>query len=83
MSPDLRAMFQRVTKGAMPCSAGDPSHGDFKIDGQYVNTPAQGIVGIPFIDEYVEKASLDYLDRAAQARSRPGNGITTFSVDLT
>jgi arylsulfatase len=26
-----------------------------------VNTPAQGVVGIPFVDEYIEKAALDYL----------------------
>ena len=28
---------------------------------------AQGVVGIPFLDEYIEKAALDYLDRAAAA----------------
>jgi len=67
MSPELRAMFQRVTKGAMSGNAGETPHEDFKINGQYVNTPAQGVVGIPFFDDYVEKASLDYLDRAAQA----------------
>jgi arylsulfatase len=37
-----------------------------KVNGQYVNTPAQGVVGIPFFDEYVEKASLEYLDKAAK-----------------
>jgi arylsulfatase A-like enzyme len=67
MSPELRAMFQRVTKGAMSGNAGETPREDFKINGQYVNTPAQGVVGIPFFDDYVEKASLDYLDRAAQA----------------
>jgi len=67
MSPDLRAMFQRVTKGALSADAGQPAREEFKINGQYVNTPAQGVVGIPFFDEYVEKASLDYLDRAAKA----------------
>ena len=67
MSPELRAMFQRVTKGAMSGNAGEAPREDFKINGQYVNTPAQGVVGIPFFDDYVEKASLDYLDRTAQA----------------
>jgi arylsulfatase len=67
MSADLRAMFQRVTKGALSGNAGAPPHEDFKINGQYVNTPDLGVVGIPFFDAYVEKASLDYLDRAAQA----------------
>ena len=67
MDPELRAMFQRVTKGALSGNAGQPAKEDFKINGQYVNTPQQGIVGIPFFDEYVEKASLDYLDRNARS----------------
>jgi len=67
MPADLRAMFAKVTKGAMEGTAGQPAREVFKINGQYVNTPAQGVVGIPFFDEYVEKASIDYLDRAAKA----------------
>jgi arylsulfatase len=63
MDPKLREMFQRVTKGALSGNAGEAAREDFKINGEYVNTPDQGIVGIPFFDEYVEKASLDYLDR--------------------
>ena len=67
MSPDLRAMFVKVTRGAMSGNAGETAHEEFKINGQYVNTPEKGVVGIPFIDEYVEKASLEYLDGAAKA----------------
>jgi arylsulfatase len=67
MSPELRAMFAKVTKGAMSGNAGQTAREEFKINGQYVDTPAQGVVGIPFFDEYVEKASIDYLDRAAKA----------------
>ncbi len=67
MSEDLRAMFARVTKGALSGNAGQTAREDFKINGQYVNTPSQGVVGIPFFDEYVEKASLDYLDRNANS----------------
>jgi len=67
MSEDLRAMFARVTKGALSGNAGQAAREDFKINGQYVNTPDQGVVGIPFFDEYVEKASLDYLDRNANS----------------
>src|SRR3954471_7633364 len=67
MDADLRAMFARVTKGAMSGNAGQAAREDFKINGQYVNTPDQGVVGIPFFDEYVEKASLDYLDRNANS----------------
>ena len=65
MPPELRAQFQRVTKGALEGNAGQPAREVFKINGQYVNTPTQGVVGIPFFDDYVEKASLEYLDRAA------------------
>jgi arylsulfatase A-like enzyme len=70
MDPELRAMFQRVTKGAMSGNAGQPAREDFKINGQYVDTPVinggEGVVGIPFFDGYVEKAAIDYLDRNAQ-----------------
>jgi len=75
MSPELRAMFARVTKGALSGNAGQPAREDFKINGQYVDTPVidgkPGVVGIPFFDGYVEKASLDYLDRAARTPTQP------------
>ena len=66
MPTELRAMFARMTKGALEGNAGQPAREVFKINGQYVNTPAQGVVGIPFFDEYVEKASIEYLDKAAK-----------------
>jgi len=40
--PELRAMFARVTKGALSGDAGQPAKEDFKINGQYVNTPDKG-----------------------------------------
>src|SRR6516164_10085637 len=71
MDPELRAMFQQVTKGALSGNAGEKATEDYKINGQYVNTPVingkEGVVGIPFFDEYVEKASLDDLDRNARS----------------
>jgi len=67
MDPELREMFQKVTKGSLSGKAGETAKEDFKINGQYVNTPDKGVVGIPFFDEYVEKASLEYLDKAAKA----------------
>jgi len=66
MPAELRAMFEKVTKGALEGTAGQPAREVFKVNGQYVNTPAQGVVGIPFFDEYVEKASIEYLDKAAK-----------------
>src|SRR5271156_1905159 len=65
MSAELRAMFVRVTKGAMSGNAGETPKEEFKINGQYVNTPEKGVIGIPFFDRYVEKASMEYLDRNA------------------
>ncbi|HEX7080255.1 MAG TPA: arylsulfatase [Gammaproteobacteria bacterium] len=63
MDPALRSMFVQVTKGSLSGKAGEPATEDFKINGQYVNTPEKGVVGIPFFDEYVEKAALEFLDR--------------------
>jgi len=67
MPPQLRALFAKVTKGMLEGNAGKPAREMFKINGEYVNTPAQGVVGIPFLDEYIEKAALDYLDRVAKS----------------
>ncbi|HVJ17632.1 MAG TPA: arylsulfatase [Polyangiaceae bacterium] len=67
MDPELRKMFERVTRGALSGKAGEEPTEDFKVNGQYVNTPEKGIVGMPFYDEYVEKAALEYL--AANAKS--------------
>jgi arylsulfatase A-like enzyme len=71
MSPELRAMFARVTKGALSGNAGQPAREEFKINGQYVDTPVingkEGVVGIPFFDGYVEKAAIEYLDRNASS----------------
>ncbi len=71
MDPKLRAMFQKVTKGALSGKAGEKPVEEFKINGQYVDTPTvnggEGVVGIPFFDSYVEKAALSFLDDAAKS----------------
>src|SRR5215471_5615002 len=67
MTPELRAMFEKVTKGMMSGKAGGKATEDFKVNGQYVNTPEKGVVGIPFLDEYIEKAGLEFLDSAAKS----------------
>jgi len=67
MSPELRAMFQKVTKGALSGKAGEKAVEDFKINGQYVNTPEKGVVGIPFIDEYIEKAAIEFVEKGAKS----------------
>jgi arylsulfatase A-like enzyme len=71
MDPKLREMFEKVTKGALSGKAGEKPVEEFKINGQYVNTPVidgkEGVVGIPFFDEYVEKASIEHLDKVAKS----------------
>jgi arylsulfatase A-like enzyme len=67
MDPELRAMYAKVTKGLLEGTAGSPAREICKINGEYVNTPDKGVVGIPFLDEYIEKAALDYLDKSARS----------------
>lgn len=67
MSPELRAFFNKVTKGMLSGKAGEPAKEDFKINGEYVNTPEKGVVGIPFLDEYIEKAATEYLDKVGKS----------------
>jgi len=48
MPADLRAMFPEGDPG-LPCRAGgQKATEDFKVNGQYVNSPEKGVVGIPF-----------------------------------
>jgi arylsulfatase A-like enzyme len=67
MDPKLREMFQRVTKGSLSGNAGEKAKEDFKVDGEYLNTPEKGIVGIPFVDEYIEKAAIEYIEKGAKS----------------
>jgi hypothetical protein len=69
MAPELRAMFQRVTKGAMSGNAGQPAGRgiqDQRPVCRYAGHQGVGVVGIPFFDGYVEKAAMEYLDRSAK-----------------
>ncbi|QNT68048.1 arylsulfatase [Defluviicoccus vanus] len=67
MDPELRKMFAEVTKGSLSGKAGGKVTEDFKVNGEYVDTPDKGIVGIPFLDAYVEKAALEFLDEAKKS----------------
>jgi len=71
MPAELRALFQKVTKGMLSGKAGSPATEDFKVNGQYVNTPEKALVGIPFLDEYIEKAGLEFLEKAAKNPGKP------------
>jgi arylsulfatase A-like enzyme len=61
MDPELRAFFNKVTKGSLSGKAGEKPVEDFMINGQYVDEPGKnvtlhgvnypkGVVGIPFFD---------------------------------
>jgi arylsulfatase A-like enzyme len=67
MDPKLRAMFDKVTKGSLSGEAGQKAKQDWKVNGEYVDTPEKGVVGIPFLDKYVEQAALEFLDKAAKS----------------
>lgn len=71
MSPELREMFQKVTKGALSGNAGEEAKEDFKVNGEYVDTPDKGVVGIPYLDKYVEQAAIEFLEEAAKDKSEP------------
>ncbi|WP_245428590.1 arylsulfatase [Kumtagia ephedrae] len=71
MDPELRKMFKEVTKGSLSGKAGEKPTEDFKINGQYVDTPDKGVVGIPYFDGYVEKAAIEFLEEAAKAPNEP------------
>jgi arylsulfatase len=65
MSEDLRKVFNQVTRGSLSLKDGKVVE-DWKVNGEYDDTPNKGVVGVPFIDAYVEKAGLEFLDRAAK-----------------
>ena len=82
MDPELRTMFQKVTTGSLSGNAGEKAKEDFKINGQYVDKPGEnvtlhgvnypnGVVGIPFFDSYVEKATIEFLEDAAKNTGTP------------
>jgi arylsulfatase A-like enzyme len=71
MDPKLREMFWNVTKGSLSGKAGQKAHEDFKVNGEYVDTPEKGLVGIPFMDKYVEQSALKFLDEAAKNPGQP------------
>ncbi|HVP10645.1 MAG TPA: arylsulfatase [Phycisphaerae bacterium] len=71
MDPKLREMFEKVTKGSLSGKAGEQAKEDFKVNGQYVDTPEKGVVGIPFVDKYIEQSGLKFLEDAAKNPSQP------------
>src|SRR6516225_521447 len=50
MPDSLRDLFKKVTTGASTGNAGEKAHEDFKVNGEYVDTPDKGLAGIPYLD---------------------------------
>jgi arylsulfatase A-like enzyme len=71
MDPKLREMFDKVTKGSLSGKAGEKPHQDWKVNGEYVDTPEKGVVGIPFLDKYVEQSGIKFLQEAAKHPDQP------------
>jgi arylsulfatase A-like enzyme len=71
MPDELRAMFANATKGMMSGNAGETPHEEWKVNGEYEDTPEKGWVGIPYLDAYIEKAALGFLDDAAKHPNQP------------
>jgi arylsulfatase A-like enzyme len=71
MEPKLRETFNQVTKGSLSGNAGEKAHEDWKVNGAYVDTPEKGVVGIPFLDKYVEQSGIKFLEDAAKHPEQP------------
>ncbi|MCB9875493.1 MAG: arylsulfatase [Planctomycetaceae bacterium] len=71
MDSELRDMFAKVTKGSLSGNAGEPAKEDWKVNGQYVDTPDKGVVGIPYMDKYVEESGIKFLEDAAKHPDQP------------
>jgi arylsulfatase len=71
MDPKLREMFNKVTRGSLSGKAGEKAREDFKVNGEYEDNPGKGMVGIPFVDQYVEQDGLKFLDEAAKNPNQP------------
>ena len=68
MEPEIRQYLNKVTKGSLSGRAGEKAKEDFKVNARYVDTPEKGVVGIPYLDAYVEKAALGFLEKAARSK---------------
>jgi len=71
MDPKLREMFAKVTRGALSGKAGEKPKEVWKVNGEYVDSPHEGVVGIPFLDKYVQEAGFEFLEDAAKNPDTP------------
>ncbi|WP_340109044.1 arylsulfatase [Pikeienuella sp. HZG-20] len=71
MPADLRDIFVKSTTGSLSGLAGETAKEDFKVNGQYVDTPEKGVVGIPYLDAYVQETAYEFLEDAAKDKDTP------------
>ena len=71
MPAELRETFAKVTTGSLSGNAGEPAKEDWKVNGEYVDTPEKGVVGIPYLDAYVEKDAMEFLEDGAKNKKQP------------
>ncbi|MCB1823090.1 MAG: arylsulfatase [Candidatus Competibacteraceae bacterium] len=71
MPAELREKFAKVTTGSLSGNAGEKAKEDWKVNGEYVDTPEKGVVGIPFLDAYIEKDAMEFLEEGAKDKNTP------------
>ena len=67
MPADLRAYFQKETKGIFRAKPARKRSKTSRLMANMSITLDKHLVGIPFLDAYIEKASIDYLTRNAKS----------------
>ena len=79
MDPELRAMFEKVTKGSLSGKAGGSRQKTSRSTAStWTPRPGEeGVVGIPFFDSYVEKAALEFLDDGRQVATSRSSSTST------
>ena len=65
MDPELRAMFARVTKGALSGNAGEAAKEDCKVNGEYVDTPENDSSAFLY-RQLRRESALEFPDEAAR-----------------
>jgi arylsulfatase len=67
MDPELRAMFQKVIKGAMSGNAGQPAHEEFKMSIRRSLTDKRAWSAFPFMTSMSRRPRSSIFDKAASA----------------
>ena len=80
MDPRTAGHVREVTKGAMSGNAGEPAKEDFKINGQYVDTPIDGkkaSSAFPSSTAMSRRPRSNFSTSAARRRTSPSSSTST------